>query len=123
MCSSDLFVEDDESIRALGMRTLRRQGFTVLGARHAAEALQLADHHQSRIDLLLTDIVMPGLSGRELAERLTEARPDLKVLYTSGYTDDVVGVHDIGVNGPGFMPKPYSPDSLARRVRAILAGA
>ena len=118
-----LFVEDDESIRALGMRTLRKQGFTVLGARHAAEALQLAVHHQGRIDLLLTDIVMPGLSGRELAERLTKARPDLKVLYTSGYTDDVVAVHDIGTSGPGFMPKPYSPDSLARRVRAILTGA
>jgi ABC-type amino acid transport substrate-binding protein len=118
-----LFVEADESIRALGMRTLRKQGFTVLGARHAAEALQLADQHTSFIDLLLTDIVMPGISGRELAERLTETRPDLKVLYTSGYTDDVVAIHDIGVNGPGFIPKPYSPDSLARRVRAILTGA
>jgi len=118
-----LFVEDDESIRALGVRTLRQQGFTVLGARHAAEALQLADDQDRRIDLLLTDIVLPGLSGRELAARLHESRPDLQVLYTSGYTDDVSATRDIRANGPGFIQKPYSPDSLARRVRAILSGA
>jgi PAS domain S-box-containing protein len=117
-----LFVEDDESIRALGTRTLRQHGFTVVAARHAAEALQLADDPNRRIDLLLTDIVMPGLSGRELAARLHESRPDLKVLYTSGYTDDVVALRDIQVNGPGFMQKPYSPESLARRVRALLSG-
>jgi two-component system cell cycle sensor histidine kinase/response regulator CckA len=118
-----LFVEDDESIRALGVRTLRQQGFTVIGARHAAEALQLADDQDRRIDLLLTDIVLPGLSGRELASRLHESRPDLKVLYTSGYTDDVSATRDIRANGPGFIQKPYSPDSLARRVRAILSSA
>ncbi len=117
-----LFVEDDESIRTLGTRTLRRYGFTVLAARHAAEALQLAENRERRIDLLLTDIVMPGLSGRELAARLLESRVDLKVLYTSGYTDNVVALRDIQVNGPGFMRKPYSPESLARKVRALLAG-
>jgi PAS domain S-box-containing protein len=118
-----LFVEDDESIRALGTRTLRQQGFTVLPARHAAEALQLAEDQDRRIDLLLTDIVMPGLSGRELATRLHQSRVDLKVLYTSGYTDDAAALRDIQVNGPGLIHKPYSPDSLARRVRAILSGA
>ncbi len=74
-----------------------------------------------RIDLLLTDIVMPGLSGRELAARLLESRVDLKVLYTSGYTDEVVALRDIQVNGPDFMRKPYSPESLARKVRESLA--
>jgi CheY-like chemotaxis protein len=118
-----LFVEDDESIRTLGMRTLRQHGFTVLAARHAMEALQMAGNQDRRIDLLLTDIVLPGLSGRELAARLLQSRPDLKVLYTSGYTDDVVALRDIQINGPGFMQKPYSPESLARKVRALLAEA
>ena len=118
-----LFVEDDESIRALGARTLRQQGFTVLAARHAVEALQLAADQDRRIDLLLTDIVMPGLSGRELAAQLRQSRADLKVLYTSGYSDDAGALRDIQVYGPGFMQKPYSPESLARHVRAILGGA
>jgi PAS domain S-box-containing protein len=118
-----LFVEDDASIRALGTRTLRQHGFTVLPARHAAEALQLAQDQSRRIDLLLTDIVMPGLSGGELATRLRQSRVQLKVLYTSGYTDDAVALRDIEVKAPGFIQKPYSPDALARRVRAILSTA
>jgi PAS domain S-box-containing protein len=117
-----LFVEDDESIRALGARTLRQQGFTVLAARHAVEALQLAADQGRRIDLLLTDIVMPGLSGRDLAARLRQSRADLKVLYTSGYSDDAGALRDIQMHGPGFMQKPYSPESLARQVRALLGG-
>ena len=115
-----LFVEDDASIRVLGTRALRQQGFTVLAARHALEALKLAADQARRIDLLLTDIVMPGMSGRELAARLQQSRPDLKVLYTSGYTDDVAALRDIQTNGPGFIQKPYSPESLARQVRARL---
>ena len=107
----------------LGTRTLRQQGFTVLAARHAVEALQLAEDQDRRIDQLLTDIVMPGLSGSELAARLLQSRADLKVLYTSGYTDDVAALRDIQINGPGFIQKPYSPESLARHVRARLAGA
>ena len=118
-----LFVEDDDSIRALGMRTLRQHGFTVVAARHAAEALQLVEDPDRHIDLLLTDIVMPGLSGRELAALLQQTRPQLKVLYTSGYTDDVVALRDIQVNGPGFMQKPYSLEALARQVRGLLSGS
>jgi CheY-like chemotaxis protein len=117
-----LFVEDDESIRTLGIRTLRKRGFTVLAARHAAEALQLAEDQDRRIDLLLTDIVMPGMSGQELAARLLLSRTDLKVLYTSGYTEDITSLRDMQVNGPGFIQKPYSPESLARQVRVILGG-
>ena len=118
-----LFVEDDDSIRALGMRTLRQHGFTVVAARHAAEALQLVEDPDRHIDLLLTDIVMPGRSGRELAALLQQTRPQLKVLYTSGYTDDVAALRDIQVNGPGFMQKPYSLEALARQVRGLLSGS
>jgi two-component system cell cycle sensor histidine kinase/response regulator CckA len=117
-----LFVEDDESIRALGMRTLRQHGFTVVAARHGAEALLLAEDPGRSIDLLLTDIVMPGLSGRELAAQLLVSRPQLKVLYTSGYADDVVAMRDIPVNGPGFMQKPYSLEALISHVRGLLSG-
>jgi two-component system cell cycle sensor histidine kinase/response regulator CckA len=117
-----LFVEDDESIRALGMRTLRQHGFTVVAARHAAEALQIAGDPNRQIDLLLTDIVMPGLSGRELAAQLLVSRPQLKVLYTSGYTDDVDAMRDIPISGPGFMQKPYSLEALTRHVRGLLSG-
>jgi DNA-binding NarL/FixJ family response regulator len=66
---------------------------------------------------------MPGLSGRDLAARLRQSRADLKVLYTSGYSDDAGALRDIQVNGPGFMQKPYSPESLARQVRTLLGGA
>jgi signal transduction histidine kinase len=118
-----LFVADDASIRILGTRTLRQHGFTVLAARHALEALQLAADQDRRIDLLLTDIVMPGLSGPELAARLLQSRADLKVLYTAGYTDDVAALRDIQINEPGFIQKPYSPESLVRQVRARLGRA
>ena len=116
-----LFVEDDECIRTLGTRMLRLHGFTVLPAQHSAEALQLAADRDRRIDLLLTDIVMPGLSGRELAARMLQARPWLKVLYTPGYSDEVVARCDIAVNAPGFVRKPYSPDALVRQIRILLA--
>jgi two-component system cell cycle sensor histidine kinase/response regulator CckA len=118
-----LFVEDDESIRALGARALRQHGFTVLPARHGVEALQLAGDRELHIDLLITDIVMPGLSGHELAKQLQQARPDLKMLYTSGYTDDAIALRDILVTGPAFIQKPYSLESLASKVRAVLSGS
>jgi CheY-like chemotaxis protein len=118
-----LFVEDDESIRALGTRTLRKHGFTVLPARHAKEALQLAENSDRGMDLLLTDIVMPGMSGHELADRLRQVQPEVKVLYTSGYTDDGIALRDVPVSGPEFIQKPYSPESLVRRVRAAFGGS
>ena len=116
-----LFVEDDESIRTLGTRMLRLRGFSVLPARHPAEALQLAAERDRRIDLLLTDIVLPGLSGRDLAAKLLRGRPNLKVLYTSGYSDEVIAHCDIQINTPGFVRKPYSPDTLVRQIRTLLA--
>ena len=118
-----LFVEDDESIRTLGTRMLRLRGFSVLPARHAAEALQLAADRDRRIDLLVTDIVLPGLSGRDLAARMVQKRPNLKVLYTSGYSDEVIAQCDLQVNAPGFVRKPYSPDALIAQIRALLASS
>ena len=114
-----LLVEDDESIRTLGARTLRQLGYSVLAARHATEALTLAERHGGNIDLLFTDLVMPGLNGRGLAERLTQSRTNLKVLYTSGFVGDEIRVHDVEAAGD-FMQKPYTPESLARAVREIL---
>ena len=116
-------MEDDESIRELGARALRYRGYIVLPARHSAEALNLAERYDKTIDLLLTDIVMPGLNGPQLAGRLRQARGHLKVLYTSGYTDDTAALREVQAAGADFMQKPYTPESLARKVRAVLQGA
>ena len=92
----------------------------MLPARHAAEALKVAEHHGSKIDLLFTDIVMPGLDGRALARQLQLSRSDLKVLYTTGHTDDSEALRDVQAAGADFLPKPYTPESLARKVRGVL---
>jgi two-component system cell cycle sensor histidine kinase/response regulator CckA len=118
-----LFVEDNDSIRALATRALRRYGYTVLVARHGAEALEIADRQIDNVHLLLTDIVMPGIDGRVLAERLRRVRPDLKVLYASGYTDDSATLRDIRATSVEFIQKPYTPDSLARKIRSVLDSA
>jgi two-component system cell cycle sensor histidine kinase/response regulator CckA len=115
-----LLVDDDDSIRAMGARALREYGHTVLPARHAAEALNVAEHHGSKIDLLFTDIVMPGIDGRALARQLQLSRSDLKVLYTTGHTDDSEALRDVQAAGADFLLKPYTPESLARKVRGVL---
>jgi two-component system cell cycle sensor histidine kinase/response regulator CckA len=117
---SILFVDDSESIRKLGCEVLEARGYHVLKAENGAEALRIAQEHPGTLHLLLTDLVMPGISGRVLAERMTELRPDIKVLYLSGYTDDTIVRH--GEIGPNmrFFQKPFTPDALARRVREVL---
>jgi two-component system cell cycle sensor histidine kinase/response regulator CckA len=115
-----LLVEDDNTVRALSARGLRRHGYTVLLARHAIDAVKLADKFGGKIDLLLTDIVMPGHNGRVLAEQLVKSIADLKVLYTSGYTDSVATLQAVRASSAQFIQKPYSPDSLARKVRSVL---
>ena len=115
-----LLVEDDNNIRTLSARGLRRYGYTLAVARHAADAVKLADAYRGKIDLLLTDIVMPGANGRALAERLSKSISDLKVLYTSGYADSVATLQAIRASSSAFIQKPYSPDALARMVRSVL---
>ena len=117
-----LLAEDDERIRTLGSRALRRLGYTVLPARDAEEAKRIAASESGRIDLLLTDVVMPGLTGRELAEELRRTRPELKVLYTSGYTADSATLVELEKGNVAFIQKPYTPLALAQRVREVLEG-
>jgi signal transduction histidine kinase/CheY-like chemotaxis protein len=115
-----LLVEDEAPVRGLARRCLEGYGYRVLEAGGSPEAVALAARHTGRIDLLLTDVVMPQGSGRELAERLGPLRPDMRVLYMSGYTDDGV-VRRTGVTpGSELLEKPFTPDGLARRVRQVL---
>ncbi len=117
-----LAVEDDEMVRALIRRMLETRGYTVLLASHGDEALRLLERHPGRVDLLMTDVVMPGMSGRDLADRVAELRPGIKVLYLSGYTDDAIVRHGVLEPGIAFLQKPFTADALARKVREVLRG-
>jgi CheY-like chemotaxis protein len=117
-----LLVEDAQRVRAVVREILEMTGYTVLEARHGAEAVEVANRHAGPIHLLLTDVVMPQMSGRELAQRLATLRPDLKVLYMSGYTDDAIVRHGVLASGIAFLSKPFTPDALALKVRELLDG-
>ncbi len=115
-----LLVEDEASVRELARAMLGRLGYLVLQASDGAEALRLAEEHDGRIDLLMTDVVMPGMNGRELAERLQAVHPEMKVLLTSGYTEDVIVHHGVLDGNLSFISKPYSLHSLSAKIREIL---
>ncbi len=117
-----LLVEDAQRVRAVVREILEMSGYTVLEARHGAEAVEVANRHAGPIHLLVTDVVMPQMSGRELAQRLATLRPDLKVLYMSGYTDDAIVRHGVLASGIAFLSKPFTPDALALKVRELLDG-
>lgn len=115
-----LLVEDDKALRDLAKQMLEGYGYTVLPARHGKEALKLGNDHPDAIHLLLTDVVMPGMDGRDLAEKLQSERPDMKLLFMSGYTDNAVAHHGVLDTGLSFIQKPFAAPALARKVREVL---
>ena len=115
-----LLVEDAAPVRTLARRSLEACGYQVIDAADGPKALELSARHSGEIAVLVTDVVMPGMSGRELAERLAPTRPAMKVLYTSGYTDDAMVRQGVLNAGVAFLQKPFVPDSLARKVREVL---
>jgi CheY-like chemotaxis protein len=115
-----LLVEDASGLRKLARKILERYGYIILDAPNGDEALRICEQHQGTIHLLLTDVVMPGMSGRALADRLALLYPATKVLYTSGYTDNAIVHHGVLTAGTAFIQKPYTPEALARKVREVL---
>jgi two-component system, cell cycle sensor histidine kinase and response regulator CckA len=115
-----LLVEDEAALRLLMLSMLRQSGYMVLQARDGTEALRLSDHHHEPIHLLVSDVLMPRMTGPALAEALAERRPALKVLYVSGYTDHAILPHDLLRPGVAFLQKPFTLDALARKMREVL---
>jgi hypothetical protein len=116
-----LLVEDEQGVRDLTARMLKLMGYTALVASSGAEALALAKTHQGLIELLLTDVVMPGMGGRQLAEELRRLRPEIKVIYVSGYTEHTVSDHGVLDPGVEFLGKPFSREALGRKLREALS--
>jgi CheY-like chemotaxis protein len=115
-----LLVEDEAGIRELTSELLAAWGYEVLVARNGVEALEISGKHRGMIDLMVTDVVMPHMNGRDLAERVRQMRPEIKVIYMSGYTDNLVLQGGMVEEGSDFIQKPFSADTLAKRVRAAL---
>jgi len=117
-----LLVEDDGAVREVTARALREAGYRVLAASGAGEAMELAARAPGPVDVLVTDVVMPGVNGKALADDLRRRRPSIKVLFVSGYTDDIVGRHGVLDPGVQFLPKPFTGTALAAKVAEVLAG-
>ena len=118
-----LLAEDSDGVREVARRVLDGQGYTVLEARNAEEAEMLSERYSGHIHLLVTDVVMPGASGRELASQIHGVRPETKVLFMSGYAGDAVAAHGILESGSMFLSKPFSPESLLQKVHSALNGS
>jgi CheY-like chemotaxis protein len=115
-----LLVEDEEGVREFALRILSRLGYKVLHAPGGKDALTLIEKTSERIDILMTDVLMPGMNGRELAELITTQHPEMKVLFTSGYTEDVFLGDGVSSGQPNFLAKPYSIHALAKKIRDVL---
>ncbi|MCA9009550.1 MAG: response regulator [Planctomycetaceae bacterium] len=115
-----LLVEDDEAVRKITRISLESQGFTVLEADGGAGALGIVQAYPDDIHLLVSDVVMPGMGGRQLLDAVRQFRPDLRVLFMSGYTDDAVLIHGVVEATDAFIQKPFTPLSLARKVREVI---
>ena len=115
-----LIVEDEAALRELARELLEADGYKVIEAERGEQAIQLVEHSQTPIDLLLTDVVMPGIGGKQLARRLVELRPGLHVLYMSGYTDDVINNRGVTRENTLLLPKPFTRAILLRRIREAL---
>ena len=115
-----MLVEDEDMVRELIELGLTRDGYSVLESRSPREALELCRRHEGPIHLLITDIIMPEMSGRDLAEQMQTMYPEVRVLYMSGYTDDVIVHHGILEAGIDYLQKPFGPGALSQKVREIL---
>jgi two-component system cell cycle sensor histidine kinase/response regulator CckA len=118
-----LLVEDEEAVRSMVSKVLQNRGYTVLEARHGNEAVEVSERYEGSINLMVTDVIMPQMSGRELAERLTTLRPKMHVLYMSGYPDNTIVQHGVLEPGTSFLQKPFTISALEAKVREILDGA
>ena len=115
-----LVVEDEGAVRDQAVLVLESYGYTVLDAADGQAALEISRSHPGPVDLLLTDVIMPGLNGRELADLLQPERPEMRVLYMSGYTGDAIENHGVLAEGVAFLPKPFTLEDLLRKVRKVL---
>ena len=116
-----LLVEDDENVRRLTARMLKARGYSVLQAGDGAQALEILEGFRDPVHLLLTDVVLPRMGGRQLAEQVVARRPEIRVLYMSGYSDDVVLQHRLTEHGVVLVQKPFTADTLVRKVQQALA--
>jgi two-component system cell cycle sensor histidine kinase/response regulator CckA len=116
-----LIVEDDPALLQVTHRSLGEFGYEILAAQSPAEAISMSERHRGPIHLMVTDLIMPGMSGRQLASHLSDLRPEMRVLYVSGYADDAIAHHGVLEPGIAFLQKPFSPNTLGHKVSEVLA--